>query len=235
MVKIIVEKGSNKFMRKILIAFLLLLLILCAGCTANNKGISSEPTLSKEKPLNSRLIRDKEFLIGGKAILGLKYENIIKIWGKPKEIKKIKVHFPATVEESYSYILKYDSIDIEMYPVENNITIDSTTSFRFDITGNKYDFYGIKIGMSLEEYLNRVENKDVFSVKEILSYSKSDNFPYPCVYKTLLTSVKEDNYYLNYDKAIYEQVVLNDVPYGAVMLFKNNIIERIVYGYPNAS
>lgn len=222
-------------MRKILIAFLLLLLFLCEGCTDNNKVSSSKPALSKEKPLNSRLIRDKEFLIGGKAILDLKYVDIIKIWGEPKEIEKIKVHFPATAEESYSYILKYDSIDIEMYPVEKNITIDNTTSFRFDITGNQYDFYGIKIGMSLEEYLNRVENKDVFSVKEILSYSKIDNFPYPYVYKTLLMLVKEDNYYLNYDKAIYEQVVLNDVPYGAVMLFKDNIIERIVYGYPNAS
>ncbi len=222
-------------MRKILISFLLLLLFLCEGCTANNKVVSSEPTLSKEKPLNSRSIQDKEFLIGGKAILGLNYVDIIKIWGEPKEIKKVKVHFPATVEESYSYILKYDSIDIEMYPVEKNITIDYTTSFRFDITGNQYDFYGIKIGMSLEEYLNRVENKDVFSVKEILSYSRIDNFPYPYVYRTLLTLVKEDNYYLNYDKAIYEQVVLNDGPYGAVMLFKDNIIERIVYGYPNAS
>jgi hypothetical protein len=224
-------------MKRTLIAFLLLplLLFLCEGCIDNNKVSSSKPSLSIEKPLNSRLIQDKEFLIGGKAILDLKYADVIKTWGEPKEIKVVKVHFPATVEESYSYILKYDSIDIEMYPVEKDTPIDNTTSFRFDITGNKYDFYGIKTGMTLEEYLNKVENKDVFSVKEILSDSRTDNFPYPYVYKKLLTAVKEKDYYLNYDKAIYEQVVLNDFPYGAVMLLKDNIIERIVYGYPNAS
>lgn len=224
-------------MKKILIAFLLLFLFLflCEGCTDNNKINSTEPSFSEEKPLNSRLIQDKEFLIGGKAILDLKYVDVIKIWGEPKEIKIVKVHFPATEEESYSYILKYDSIDIEMYPEEKNTSIDNTTSFRFDITGNKYDFYGVKIGMSLEEYLKTVENKDVFSVKEILSDSRIDNLPYPYVYKKLLTLVKENNYYLNYDKAIYEQVVLNDIPYGAVMLFKDDILERIVYGYPNAS
>lgn len=223
-------------MKKILTTFLLLLLLLflCEGCT-DNKVSSSKPSLLKEKPLNSRLLQDKEFLIGGKAILDLKYVDVIKIWGEPKEIIMVKVLFPATVEESYSYILKYDSIDIEMYPEEKDTPIDNTTSFRFDITGNKYDFYGIKIGMSLEEYLNRVENKDVFSVKEILSDSNIDNFPYPYVYRKLLTLLKENNYYINYNKAIYEQVVLNDVPYGAVMLLKDNIIERIVYGYPNAS
>lgn len=226
-------------MKKILIMFAVLLLLLslflCVGCTDNNKVNSSKTSISKEKPLNSRLIQDKEFLIGDKAILDLKYADIIKIWGEPKEIKVVKVHFPATVEESYSYILQYDSIDIEMYPEEKNTPIDNTTSFRFDITGNKYGFYGIKIGMSLEEYLNRVENKDVFSVKEILSDSRIDNFPYPYVYRKLLTSLKENNYYINYDKAIYEQVVLNGTPYGAVILLKDNIIERIVYGFPNAS
>lgn len=222
-------------MKKILIAFLLLFLSLCEGCIHNNKASSSIPSLPKEKPFNSRLIQDKQLLIGGKAILDLKYADVIEIWGDPKEIKQVKVHFPATVEESYSYILKYDAIDIEMYPVEKNIPINNTTSFRFDITGNKYDFYGIKLGMSLEEYLNNVENKDVFSVKEILSNSENQELSYPYVYRTLLTSVKEKNYYINYDKAAYEQVVLNGAPYGAVILFKDNIIERIVYGYPNAS
>jgi hypothetical protein len=222
-------------MRKICVVFLILILFLSEGCADSTKVSSSKLTLSKEKPLNSRLLQDKEFLIGGKAILDLKYSDVIKIWGEPKEIKQVKVHFPATVEDHFSFILKYDSIDIEMYPEEKNIALDNTTSFRFDITDKKYDFYGIKIGMSLEEYLNSVDNKDVFSVKEILSDSRIDNFPYPFVYRTLLTLVKEKNYYFNFDKAIYEQVVINGVPYGAVVLFKDNIVKRIVYGYPNAS
>lgn len=48
-------------MRKILIVFLVLLLLLCEGCTDNNAVSSSKQTLSKEKPLNSRLIQGKEF------------------------------------------------------------------------------------------------------------------------------------------------------------------------------
>lgn len=41
--------------------------------------------------------------------------------------------------------------------------------------------------------------------------------------------------FYSHDQAIYEEVVLNGVLYGAVMLFKDDIIERIVYDYPNAS
>jgi hypothetical protein len=220
-------------MRKKLIVVLLLLLFICVGSTYNNKISISKPTLQKEKSLNLRVIQDENFLIDGKDILNLKYAELIKIWGEPEEIKQVKVNFPATVEKVYSYIMKYDSIEIEMYPEKKDISIVDTTSFRFDITGNKYDFYGVKLGMSIGKYLNRIENKDVFSVKELLSDSKNEKFP--DVYRKLLTSVKEKNYYYDYDKAIYEMVVINGFPYGAVMLFKDDILERIVYGYPNAS
>jgi hypothetical protein len=207
---------------------------------SNNSEVSNaekiplkETTAPEQYLLNTRFIKDKEFLIDNKAILTLKYEDIIKIWGSPNEIIQVKVYFPATTEASYSYILRYDSISIEMYPAQKDTPIESTESFRFDITGNKYDFYGVRIGMSLEEYLKRVENKVVFSVSEILNDSEGEKFPY--VYKKLLVSVKPPHYYESYDKAVYEQIVINDIPYGIVVLFNNDKIERIVYGYPNAS
>lgn len=222
-------------MRKMILVFLILFLFLSEGYTDNNVFGSPKSTLYKEKPINSRLIRDKEFLIDGKPVLGLKYADVIRIWGKPKGIKKVKVHFPATVEASYSYILSCDEMDIEMYPeFDENFPVNKTTSFRFDITGKKYNFYGVKIGMSLKKYLSRVKNKDVFSVKDILRDSKTGNFSFPFEYRTLLTQVKEKNYYIKYDKAIYEQVVIDDMAYGAVMLFKYNVLKRIVYGNPNA-
>jgi hypothetical protein len=191
------------------------------------------PQEQSYKSINARVINDQELKVGNKPILQLKYSELIKIWGKPNEVKKVEVYFPATVEPSYLYILKYDSIDIEMYPVQDSVSVEATESFRFDITGSNYDFYGVKVGMTLEDYLKTVENKNIYSIKEILSENYTESIPYQ--YTKLLTMIKEKNYYSYYEKAIYEQVIINDFPYGAVMLFKDNRLSRIVYGYPNAS
>lgn len=216
------------------IVVLFLSFLLCCGF-GDNGAFYSKKALSEEKSINTRTVNDNEFLIGSKAILGLSYGDVIRIWGKPTKIKRVVVHFPATVEESYSYILQFDNLDIEMYPeFDKNTPVNKTASFRFDITGKKYDFYGVRPGISLKKYLARVKNKDVFSVKRILMDSKSGNFPFPYEYRTLLTQVKQKNYYAGYDKAVYEQVVIKDIPYGAVMLFQNDVLERIVYGNPNA-
>lgn len=194
---------------------------------------SNETVIQTGKLLNTRVLVEKEFKISNKLILKLKYEDLIKLWGKPKKIEKMKVYFPATETPYYIYILKYDNIEIEMYPVAINVPVENTESFRFDITGSKYDFYGVKVGMSLDDYLKTLENKDVFLIKEILGDTIGAKVPNE--YRKLLIMLKEDDYYANYEKAIYEQVIVNGMPYGVVVLFKNNKISRIVYGYPNAS
>lgn len=203
----------------------------------NNVNVKQQPSnetvVQTRNLLNTRILVEKEFKIGNKLILKLKYEDLIKLWGKPKDIKKVKVYFPATETPYYIYILKYDDIEIEMYPVEMNVSVENTESFRFDIIGSKYDFYGVKVGISLEDYLKTLENKNVFSIEEILGDTIGAKVPNE--YRKLLTMLKEEDYYANYEKAIYEQVIVNDMPYGVAVLFKNNKVSRIVYGYPNAS
>ena len=184
------------------------------------------------KQINTRILEEKEFKIDNKPILGLKYAELINLWGKPNEIKKVKVYFSATVEPYYCYILKYDAIDIEMYPVDKNISVEATESFRFDITSSKYDFYGVKIGTSLSDYLKTLDSKEIFTVKEILDDTTGERIPFQ--YRKLLTTLKGSNYYDGYDKAIYEQVVIEGVPHGAIMLLKDDKVSRIVYGLPNA-
>lgn len=222
--------------RKLIGVTAALCLVLLAGFSLTpmfRQSQVSESVQPVSNPMNTRLLEDKKFVIGNKDILQLKYEGVIKLWGKPLEIEKAEIHFPATVEPSYSYILHYDSIDIEMYPVDKDIPVENTESFRFDITDDKYDFYGVKTGITLDEYLNRVQNKQVFSVKEILADQTGERVPYQ--YQHLLVMAKKQDCYAKYDKAIYEQVVIAGIPYGAVMLFQNDILTRIVYGYPNAS
>lgn len=233
--------------KKVLISIICSITFLLPGCTGkptdnvitvgNNAASKDyEIALQKEeihKSLNTRYVEDTNFKIANKPILSLKYNDLIKLWGIPNSMKKVKVYFPATETPCYSYILKYDGIDIEMYPCQVNTPVEDTESFRFDITSNRYDFYGVKLGMKLGDYLKNNENKEVFSVKEILEDTAGERFPQE--YRKLLTMLKENNYYAIYDKAIYEQVVIQDVPYGAVVLFKNDVIAMIVYGFPNAS
>ena len=199
----------------------------------NVENDSTEAAQPMNKPLNTRLLEDKEFMIDGKAILNLKYAEVLKLWGQPKEIKQVIVKLPATEEDYLIYILSYDGLDIEMYPVGKEVAIEDTESFRFDITSSVYDFYGVKVGMTLEDYLSTVQNKDVFPVKEILADTSGEKFPYE--YRKLLVMAKEANYYADYDQAVYEQVVIAGMPYGTVMLFKEDRLARIVYGFPNAS
>ena len=225
--------GALKILIKLCIVGMSILAV--SGVMFNSGGhTQADENIGVENQmLNVRTLEDKEFLIDSKPIIGLKYSDIIKIWGAPKEIKQVKVYFPATIEPNFSYILKYNSIDIEMYPEEEHTAVEDTTSFRFDITGDEYDFYGVEIGMSLKEYLDQVENKKVYFVRDILKDSAGERTPY--VYQKLLCLVKPCNYYDNYEKAIYEEVVIDSIPYGAVILFNDNKVARIVYGYPNAS
>ncbi|MDP4089842.1 MAG: hypothetical protein Q8930_11305, partial [Bacillota bacterium] len=91
------------------------------------KDASKEPvkeiTISEVAKKNQRMLPDSELLIDNKKILDLDYQDLIKIWGKPAETRKIAVNLPGTEGKYILYILKYDSIDIEMFPVKEGITV----------------------------------------------------------------------------------------------------------------
>lgn len=219
-------------MKKILVC-LLILIFVCFGCSANENEESTEADDSRIKSVNTRTLDDSELLIGGKNVLDLAYDEVLDTWGEPNQTKRLQVKFPATEEYSYVYVLEYDDIDIEMYPVGADTKVQDTRSFRFDITGAGVEFQGIKIGGELEDYLERLSNKETLSVETILGDKESQRVPYQ--YRKLLVSLKPDGYYSGYDKAVYEELVIEDFPYGFVVLFSDDRISRIVYGYPNAS
>lgn len=201
----------------------------------NNAKIPQNKADNNKNKINVRSFKDKEPLIDNKPILDLTYDSLEGIWGVPKEIKKIKTRIPGDLEASYIYILRYNDMEIEMYPTNNDTPVENTKSFRFDITAPGRDFFGIRIGMTEEQYLYAVENKETYLIKDILK-ADSENSKIPFQYKKLLTTMKEENCYNDYDKAIYEEIIFDDVkPYGLVILIKNNKVARIVYGNPNAN
>ena len=222
-------------MRKLLSILLIAAVLLSTGCTTKQETTKEPKEDTTRNAINSRLVSADKLLIGEKEVLNLDYKKLIQIWGKPEKVQKVEIKFPATVESNEMYILSFKGIDVEMYPCAKNVSVEETSSFRFDITGSEYEFFGKKIGMKLEDYLKTVDNKLTYPIDEILKDTESKEIPFE--YKKLLSSVKPLGWYKAYSgcSAVYEQVIIKDSPYGAVMIFKNDRLVRMVYGYPNAS
>jgi hypothetical protein len=255
-------------MKNILSLFLITVFIFIAGCdfinndntseNSKSKNIllstpqqqisySAEPTPDTQAPEVSKTTKNyapnkmleiKEVLVGGKQVLGLNYDEVMKIWGKPKEIKNLKVKFPATTEISIVYLLCYDGIEIEMYPESEDVPVENTSSFRFDITSGEYDIEGLKVGMDVNDYFKNYGTRQEF-VLNSLSIERESNNEAVSLYK-LITGLKEPDYYQNYEKAFYVPGVLldeNNEVSGAIgfaVLINGKKISRIVYGLPTA-
>lgn len=228
-------------MRKLLLGFITIMLSGAFGCSTANQNYNPHNTsTAPEQQLNSEDtgIRLEKVLVGNKPIVDLPYEQVIRYWGKPGEVKKLKVHFPAATEQYYIYLLHYDGVDIEMYPELEGVPVEKTSSFRFDITGSQYDFEGMKIGMDVGDYYKKYGKRQEYLLSSILEDKERKNVP--AALGKVLTDLKETGYYGSYDKAFYTGGALvdgNGTIQGAIgfaVLIKNDKIARIVYGLPTA-
>lgn len=197
-----------------------------------------DDTISTTLNPNGELFKVRDIVVENKPVLNLNYDQVIKLWGNPKEIKKIKIHFPATEESDNLYLLSYDNIDVEMYPEQEDVPLEETKSFRFDITGSKYEVLGMRIGMDVEEYYKKFGERQEYLVSDINSgEGETDTL---ISIRKILTDLKEPNYYNSYEKAFYIGGTLIDEDenitgaVGFVVLINNNRIARIVYGLPTA-
>lgn len=200
--------------------------------------------ISRKAPLTSKMydgaaknnILLKEVLIENKPVLNLKYDEVINYWGVPKHIRKIKVKFPADTEQNYIYLLCYDGIEIEMYPVLEGVDVQKTTTFRFDITRDQFEFQGIRVGMDKSKFTSKYKDAHEYAVSDIIRCH--DEIGIPQSIHKVLSDLKEPDYYSSYENVFYLPGALVDEKgnitgaIGFAVLTKGNKIVRIVYGLP---
>lgn len=223
-------------------------ILIFSACSINNnfKKITNSTYTENEKGL---LQFRENLLLDNKPILNTSYSDVIKNFGKPYEIRIEKILLPGSSPQDYSYegILSYDGIDFEFeLGSENSIKhIEKCSVLRFDITSNKYKIGDLKVGMSVREYEEKFTNSKIYAISDLATtdtdkLSAKDAYIHLSLKKLLITSKPKD-YYSMYENVSYQQGVLLSksgetiAPLGFALLIKNNKIDRIVYGFPNAS
>lgn len=151
---------------------------------------------------------------------------------------------PACEERENIAIAVYDGLEFT-FCLSYERKIEDSYGQAYDITGENYPFAGIKIGMSKKEVLDKGYNIIRIPTKE--EQIKSDSYKGESIcYKEesvlkLLHQLKPDNYYKDYNECVYigrdgihDDLETFGLNIGAVVLFKNNVVDRIVIGYPTA-
>lgn len=182
------------------------------ACSVNDDGQETKTIIDNtvdnsiiKEEVKALLFKDT-LLIDKKPVLGMTYSDIIKNFGKP---------------------------------------IEECIVWRFDLTSDKYSIGDLKVGMSIEEYQKKFTDSKVFTFLELLNNDSSklsgrDLYFYSALKRILIISKPKD-YYSKYENASYQQGVLINKyrksvsPLGFGILIKDNKINRIVYGFPNAS
>lgn len=191
------------------------------------------------------LIFEDSMLIDNAPINQMNYSEVIEHFGEPKEIKIERFQYPATVEYNILYILCYDNLEIffDIGSADNLQPNEKSEVFSFDIVGNKYNIGELKVGMNINEYFKIFGDSKMyylndiieFGSSELISYSPEDEYIYSAL-KRVMIIPRPENYYSDYEYVYYEQGIAEGTyPIGLAILVKDEIIDRIVYGYPNAS
>lgn len=205
--------------------------------TAENE----EPTDNKEEQKESTFqwgFGLEDLYIDNKPLLSISFDELLNTFGEPDETKVYKVRPPATEPGVYNYfsVAVYKDYEVEFYTedIQKSELSSADVVFRFDITGNNVELNcGLKVGMTIDEIINKYGNREVYSIKvEKESYELNS-------IRHVLTSYKPENYYSNYEKAM----IVNSDPdkldgfYKAmslVLLIKDDKVDRIVFGYPTS-
>lgn len=223
--------------------------IVLSGCSAKKNEVNNSSFESIEKSIGEKSLEFKEnLLLDNKPILNMSYKDVIKNFGEPDKIRTEKILFSASSADNYTYlgILCYEGLEIEfdLGEKEHMKSIQQADVWRFDITNDKYNIGQLRVGMSIEEFHIKFANSKLYSMSDILK-NNTDNFSYKDIYnisalRRLLVISKPRDYYGIYKNVFYEEGVLIDkggnvaAPLGFALLIKDNKIDRIVYGYPNA-
>lgn len=239
--------GGKAMKKSVYFVIIIISILVFSACSVNNKVEKTPNNTSVEKEKNSLEFKEN-LLIDNKPVLNMSYSDVIKNFGKPTNIRTEKILFPASSSQDYYYvnIISYDGIDFEFELGQNKSmkSIEECKVWRFDITGDKYNIGHLKVGMSIEDYQVKFTDSKIYPLSYLLDTDTDklldkDYYAYACLQRLLITSKPKD-YYSIYQNVSYQQGVLVNkygesiAPLGFVILIKDNKIDRIVYGFPNA-
>lgn len=190
------------------------------------------------------IIFEGPLLIDNVPILSMTYGDILEHFGEPKETRNEKLILPATEDYQNITVLCYEGIEILFYPsiLDNPEAISTNqTVWNFDLTSDKYNIGKLRVGMTIEEYQEIFENSKIYSMADVIdahfnsnTYTGLDAQNYSYL-ERLIIMPRPENYYLEYNYVSYEQGISVVSPVGLALLIKDDKIDRIVYGFPNAS
>jgi len=232
--------------RLIFIIFMLVSAMIATSCNQYIVGEDKtiEQVVRSDETFGERsLILDGPILIDNVPIMEMTYTDVLEHFGEPKETKIVKAIFPLNSYYNL-YVLKYDDIEMQFYTDKENQSIPDKQRkvFRFDLTGSKYAIGELGVGVTVEEYLEKFGEQNMYSMTDVINFSSSnsayssiDQFNLSALTRLLIIS-KPENYYSEYEYVFYEQGITGEgYPIGLALLIKDNRIDRIVYGYPNGS
>ncbi|MGI6028033.1 MAG: hypothetical protein ACOX81_01315 [Candidatus Heteroscillospira sp.] len=194
----------------------------------------------------------KDTFINKQPVWQVDVAGLLDEWGAPEKISQYSVYAHASETPNILNILEYHDIQFEvLLDSSYDSDINSKQILRYDITGPSFALKDIYVGLSMDEFIKTYSDYPLYGI-EILSTSSdelekkfSDNL-YSCIFiKKLLCDYKPDGYYNEYDYAAYvDGAVLPDelqfysnmtTSIGAVILFEDDKVSRIVFGFPNAN
>lgn len=229
-----------------LLAFLLCMTTSC--CTKNTAQDNYSETISNRITFS---ISDTK--IQNEIIFQMPYEHLKKILGAPLNIEKGIASSTADENGVPVVIAQFPGLLCEFYDTEliNGTIPEDARVFRFDILDSEYPFLGISVGMNFDEISKALSIKQLESMKVLKSFSPEDdngdlqNQMYLYEAKKLLTINKSSHYFDENDGYIYlknsfDEADLNlypeGIPFslGAVLLFQDQTLTRIVFGFPTA-
>jgi hypothetical protein len=209
---------------------LIIIPLLFKQLNLNNKGTLENNNKATVSNANNKLVNKVTFdilsVIPGGINIKSNYNDIIKLYGKPIDIKKLTDENLIN-QKGYFVNLVYKDKEIIMYCYDKEVAYNLNKNneiIQIDYYGNNVTLNGkIKIGDKYndiyKEYkTDNIDSKYIDTIKKILNKFKKDN-TYE-VYNKLLSISTSDP---------------NTIPITMVLLFnEDNLLERISYIYPTA-
>ncbi len=168
--------------------------------------------------------------INRKPIYGITYDQLLKTFGQPIEIKQYQVN--KSPNNSYLYTCTYDGFECNFYSGEEGDSPASTDTVRtFDITGTH-----ASLECQLYIYLTKEDLYNGFGIEKYYDLNGSEENQELSNIKTILRNYKPEGSYSEYSKAaiVYGDTKSFDISTAMVLLFYGDQIslDRIVFGYP---
>lgn len=226
-----------------LIALLIVLVAMCL-CLSSCKGTTKNSILGFSL---------KDTFIDDNPILQASYAEILERFGQPQSVATNEVSFSDHRDEPYTlYTASYNDVQFELLSNTNDPSmLDDEPVFQFDITGTKYSFIGLTVGMSADEVQSLYRDIVFYDMNVVNLSTEQIEKDYPndafvlCSIKAILTKLKPENMYSGFTQIAYVPGIVTEdelsqydwqitTSLGAVLLFSDDNLKQIAFGMPTA-